>query len=239
MAKKILERLAFKLDAAQVRKYVLHSLGEILFIMIGVLLAMQVGNINDQQKERRLERKILNEIRDNLRQDLVDMETNLQFSKNTYKANSVILTQLENQLPFHDTLQYYYANILGSTTFLVNTSAYENLKNVGFNIISNDSLRISISKLYATRYAYITNFEGNINEKYQLEQMIPMIRSRVKITAFWQKASPVNPAALAEDIEFQELLRMNTSIWSVIIKSYEETIPEVSRLIKAIDEELE
>ena len=48
-------------------KYFQYAIGEIILVMIGILLALQVNNWNEDRKERTSEQKILNEI-------LIDLE---------------------------------------------------------------------------------------------------------------------------------------------------------------------
>ena len=65
-------------------KYLAYAFGEIALVMIGILLALQVNNWNENKKSRAQERVILSSL-------LVDFETNsrnLQNSLNFYK-NSI------------------------------------------------------------------------------------------------------------------------------------------------------
>ena len=52
------------------RKYLVYAIGEILLVVIGILIALQVNNWNEYNKERILEIEILEEIRENLLKDL-------------------------------------------------------------------------------------------------------------------------------------------------------------------------
>ena len=48
------------------RKYLLYAIGEILLVMIGILLALQVNNWNEERKQLSKSHNILLEIKDNL-----------------------------------------------------------------------------------------------------------------------------------------------------------------------------
>uniref|UniRef100_UPI002605531F DUF6090 family protein n=1 Tax=uncultured Eudoraea sp. TaxID=1035614 RepID=UPI002605531F len=48
--------------AGKFSKYLLYAVGEILLVVIGILIALQVNNWNEYKKERIQERKILTEL---------------------------------------------------------------------------------------------------------------------------------------------------------------------------------
>lgn len=47
------------IDSGAIRKYLLYAIGEILLVMIGILLALQVNNWNEAGKERKVEKKAI------------------------------------------------------------------------------------------------------------------------------------------------------------------------------------
>ena len=53
-------------------KYLKYAIGEIVLVVLGILIALQINNWNELNKERANEKIILNEIRDNLKFDLKD-----------------------------------------------------------------------------------------------------------------------------------------------------------------------
>ncbi|HBZ38410.1 MAG TPA: hypothetical protein DEO59_08000, partial [Balneola sp.] len=69
-----------------VRKYLWYALGEILLVMIGILLALQVNNWNENRKEKNYEHRMLTELSVALVNDignfrlLEDMMSNLEES---------------------------------------------------------------------------------------------------------------------------------------------------------------
>lgn len=57
---KLLKRIRKKASSdGKVKKYLLYAIGEILLVMIGILLALQVNNWNQNRKERQKESKAL------------------------------------------------------------------------------------------------------------------------------------------------------------------------------------
>ena len=137
----------------------LYALGEVLLVMIGILLALQVNNWNQEQETRREEKTVLAEILKNLRVDLDDFENNITHLENTTVAARAMIHAFQYQFDYHDSLAYHMYYLTIYPHFSPNVSGYELLNSKGLDIISNDSIRQQISTLYATQYEYIETWE--------------------------------------------------------------------------------
>ena len=58
----------------KVRKYLLYGVGEILLIIIGILIALQIDNWNTERQEEALLQSYLQSIATNMRDDAVELE---------------------------------------------------------------------------------------------------------------------------------------------------------------------
>ncbi len=225
------------MDEGNLKKYLVYAIGEILLVMIGILLALQVNNWNDGRNKLKLEESLLTEMLTNLNQDLSDLEDNLTICKRFLNSNTIVLTQLDEQVPYHDSLEYYYGNLWGNTLFIKNTSAFENLESFGFNIISNDSLRKEITNLYSAKYNYLAQVE-TLDNKYQFDQLQPELRKHVRMDALWNKAYPIDPQKLMKNHEFKEVIRFNITTRQFVINIYNGIKSDIDKLINLIKKEL-
>lgn len=225
------------LEEGKIKRYLIYAIGEILLVMIGILLALQVNNWNDKRIQLKLEKSLLTEMIGNLNQDLSDLEDNLNTCKRFLNSNNVVLTQLDNQVPYHDSMEYHYGNLWGNTLFMKNTSAFENLESLGFNIISNDSLRKEITNLYSGKYNYLAKIES-LDNKYQFDQLQPELRKHIRMDALWNKAYPINPEKLMKNHEFKEVIRFNITTRQFVISIYDVLISDILKLIKLVNNEL-
>ena len=48
------------------KRYLIYAIGEIILVMVGILLALQINNWNENRKERVIERKILTDLREEI-----------------------------------------------------------------------------------------------------------------------------------------------------------------------------
>ena len=68
-------------DSSSARKYVLYAVGEILLVMVGILLALQVNNWNENRRAKLIERNALSEL-------LVEFERNQEQFNLVYNMHS-------------------------------------------------------------------------------------------------------------------------------------------------------
>ena len=234
---KFFRRIRFDLmEKNKTGKYLKYAIGEILLVVIGILIALQINNWNDANNLTQKEHMLLAEMRSNLEDDLKGLQWDINKNEGLLLANEVVLKSLEDGV-YHDSLNVYYGKIKGNTVFLKNTSAFENLQSMGLNIIKNDSLRIKISRLYSMQYDYIRYMEQVRDEKFQYEQIIPLI-SKYLIRDSDTHSHPINPSELAKNNEFKELLKLNATLRSYMIYTYKKIEEMISELIGEIDAEL-
>ena len=68
--RKIRKKMA---DENKPMKYTRYAIGEIVLVVIGILIALQINTWNEERKTRIIETKTLKEIRANLEMDLVEI----------------------------------------------------------------------------------------------------------------------------------------------------------------------
>jgi len=187
-------------------KYLRYAIGEIVLVVIGILIALQINNWHNNNVEKRVEKEILNEILVNLETDIENIEIKKKENDLYLKHNQLVLDHLKNKTPLTDSLKHYYSYLYGFGNFQPMTVAYEDLKSRGLNIIKNKTLRKKIAELYDYQYYYIVDdirqAIGNIETIHQNQ-----INSKLKTEMSYVSAQPVNLIALQNDIQFQETLQ--------------------------------
>ena len=140
-------------------KYLKYAIGEIILVVIGILIALQVNNANEQRKENEFEIKILKEILGSLQTDLEEIRDDIGLMDDLNKACSEIKNYILTQDKPSDTLSYYSAILRVTPHFSPINSGYDLLKSRDIGIIKNDSLRSEISFLYDMLYPYYKTYE--------------------------------------------------------------------------------
>ncbi|WP_026952517.1 DUF6090 family protein [Algoriphagus mannitolivorans] len=223
------------LQQNRVTRYLAYAVGEIFLVVIGILIAIQINNSNESKKLRKKEIILLTQMRDNLKFDQQDLEYNLSGNTARIKSNQIVLDALQENQGFHDSLKFHFGNILGNYQLSENTGAWENLKSVGLDLISSDSLRNSISYLYSTRYVYLENLEKGLDDRYQWDFVYPQVLKNLTIDTLWISCEPTNFQELSQNQEFKEVLKMNILFRGFMQTQYEELHTYVGDLVQKIE----
>lgn len=227
------------LEKHKTAKYFKYAIGEIVLVVIGILIALQLNNWNTDRIARLEELKLLTEMHHNLESDLEDCIWNINKNLELHQSNSAVLRHLEEQTPLHDSLKLHYGNILGTTTQRRNMSTYDHLKSKGIDLISNDSLRRDITALYSERYYYIEKMELQYDNQIQLNQVLPQINEKVIIDNISKTGDPIDLESLQNDNAFKGVLRTNVYVRWFMAYRYKSLRTDIEYLINKIKNELE
>ena len=150
--RKIRQRL---LTENKFSKYLIYAIGEILLVVIGILIALSINDWNQFEKDRVKEKSILLNIKENLKiNDSLINDYVKYHLKNNY-SSQIIIETITNNKPYSDSLDLHFNRarfqIVGSN--YLSYMGYEELKNVGFDIIRNEALKNEILKLFEVTYS--------------------------------------------------------------------------------------
>ena len=135
-------------------KYFKYAIGEIILVVLGILIALQINNWNEEMKNKQLETKILLEIKKGLNKDLSDITYNIEWHESVLRSQDIVVKWLSSNEPHVDSLNVHFSILSAFSVFLSREGPYENLKQVGYSLISNDSLRSQIMNVYEYDYPY-------------------------------------------------------------------------------------
>ena len=138
----------------QASRYFLYALGEIALVVIGILIALQINNWNEWRKDRLQEKIVLTDLRKNIERNSELLEESINRIHMLNVSTEVILSALDEEIPYHDSLQrhFFLALLRGQMYGITSRDGYESFKNAGFDIIQSDSLKTRILYLFEVVY---------------------------------------------------------------------------------------
>ena len=151
--------------------------------------ALTIKNWNEEQKLATQEIKILKELLINLRLDSADHAANAEWYGNASSGARYIVNTLEARTPWNDSMAVHYGWIYLKGIANLNTSAYDNLRTIGFSIISNDSIRIGLTHLHSSYYDRLLKYEKEIAQDQGTYVLLPVLVKRLKMDE-WFHATP-------------------------------------------------
>lgn len=91
--RKIRENL---LDEGKITKYLKYALGEIVLVVIGILIALQINNWNEKQDKLKLQQIIIANLNLELRNNLEHLNTAIEVSEKYIRSSETLLLSMNN-----------------------------------------------------------------------------------------------------------------------------------------------
>ncbi|WP_228850959.1 DUF6090 family protein [Aegicerativicinus sediminis] len=170
--------------------YLKYAIGEIILVMIGILLALQVNNWNENRKMRAFEKEILTLIDQNLSRDsiLLSMERLKCYEGITYTDKLLEQVALAN---YSDTLNVWMGKIISFERFKSQSSAFEVLKSKGFESISDNELRLALISYYDESLFKLYESLNDVLQSFNTD-WIPLIKEEFTDFKWTEYCIPVN-----------------------------------------------
>ena len=152
------------LSEGKTGKYLKYAIGEIILVVIGILIAVQINNWNENQRLKTQELKILLDFRESLDADAIYRSSSTKVYNKARKSMDFLIAYIESHLPYTDSLKYHFGNIAIDWGLSYDFSTYEALKSKDLNLISNAELRSDIISYYRYAENLATNFTNRYSE---------------------------------------------------------------------------
>lgn len=224
---------------------------EIIVVMLGILIAFNLEQWRDTRNNKKREIEILKEFKGALAADLMEMQNNIRMHEYSILSSRMILQVIQDNLPYHDSLDACFAHTHAFTTFSGRVGPIEQLKNTNLAIVSNDRLRLEIISMYDEAYPRIRLVELAIKRDYeQLRDFdrlyfdaydVDRVSTNKNIPPpFWGIMRPLRFTELKTNPEYAALLRARISNQMGLLRGhYKPTEKALSNLIDQIDKEIE
>ena len=221
------------LSEGKTTKYFKYAIGEIILVVIGILIALQINNWNEGRKERNLEKKLLLEYKTELDYNYKSLNFAINAMDKRADRCAILLKFIEEDLLYTDSLSYQYSVLSSSLgKSYISSSAFNAIEEKGFDIIKNDSLKNRITLLHTYHYEKLNDRLANqmINIR---EYGRPIMRHKLKAMGKG-KYIPLNYDELMADVSLWNILRVlqgNYRNLSHVITDTQSEIKEVDALI--------
>ena len=171
------------LSENRIKKYLLYALGEITLVMIGILLAMQVDNWNENRNLAKKEITNLKELQKNLKSDLENqLIPGFEYYQRSMDAYNILQSNFyaaSQSIPEDSIRVLFYAMVI-PWKLAFNTVTFDKLSAMGIDLISNDSIRENISQLYGYKYRIIKDYHDVTVTEFR-EDFVPRLSDHFNV----------------------------------------------------------
>lgn len=194
----------------KLHSYVFYAFGEILLVVVGILLALQIDNWNEDRKNRKVEREILQTLYTNLGQDSLNIREALDNNRKAIKSIDRLFKD-RIYLQYPDSTGPLLGAIMSFERIQPRISGFEVLKSRGLDLIENEQLRLDLSAYYDETLNQILQALGDIEYSFKME-IIPDIRRVVSGFQFKRNVTLKDPETYLSEtstITYYQLFRDN------------------------------
>ena len=156
--RKIRQRL---LTENKFSKYLIYAIGEIILVVIGILIALQINNWNEHKKLKKEYVSDLKAIKENLEKDALTITANL-------KNGNRIVQEFQERLNTGSFIVDGNSILmeLSQPNLLLDDSSYNNAKSKNtLDLIQNDSLKNIFHEYYVRRIGLVEIFSNSLEKK--------------------------------------------------------------------------
>ena len=233
--RKIRKKLA---DDNKPIKYLRYAIGEIVLVVIGILIALQINNWNENKKTEVEEVKLLTNIHVDLQKTLEELESAVEFNKSTIDEIIKIEYYSKNELPYSDELNYSFGVLPYFYASFITNSSYKSLQATGLGILKNDLLKDKIVTMYDVDLENILDYNQDENQS-RSDIVAPFYAKNLRyLDKSVYDAKPNNYKNLIKDAEFLNILSLIKRQRKRGVEKFEHVITPLNNLIDELNTEL-
>lgn len=194
-------------------KYFKYAIGEILLVVIGILIALQINNWNEQKKTVQKEFEVLEAITSDL--DVNIEELNLLMNNEELNLNKILgsiellIDFLESDNSYNDSLRIHFTRSNSYYEVNLKDTAYESLTSIGIDLIQDTKLRSDIGNYFTSVVVRTKNSYTELRDDYY-NYMLHYYRHD-----FIQSFNKEKNRTLASPRNYEELRQKNDYIESL------------------------
>jgi len=189
-----------------------YAIGEIVLVVIGILIALQINNWNEDKKVMKYELKILQELYTTIVNDIEFQKIQIDENKSSVSSAEIIIKSFNESLPYSDSLNFHFKNLLNRRISLVADNAYQNAKQYGLDFMENDSLKQEL----------IWTYERNAKVLDDINERDNLFENNVAIPIFIELFDRVD---FSDDLSRFEIIRSISLLDLTQDSSYKKMFP--------------
>lgn len=217
-------------------KYLTYAIGEIVLVVIGILIALQINNWNTAKKLDAKELVLLSELKSNLETNLENLEKDIITQIKGAKHIDSLLYHLDHRLPYNNSIPVHIIHGEFAPDVILTSSAFETLKSSGLGLIQSDSLRRQIINLFEVSYPWLMQETKRLEDQIWPAVVVPMMQKHLRNIDGY--SIPVDYENLLNDKEFINMWSLRRTMRNSSTNRKREASQKTADVIHMIEIEL-
>ena len=225
-------------------KYLLYAIGEIVLVVIGILIALQINGYNQYLNDRIEEKEILIRFETDLKKDLDQISFDISFNERLIESLKNFINSInENTL----TLEFFIkgSDALSSLGGYDKTLGTYNevISSGNMSLILNNELRDRIIKFYQPSKAFAAD---PVNDHFYQNTILPYVNQSFGYTSEYVSMATQEPnnfepfdlEAVYENREFRSILATKLLLVQAQIKQLDWQKKDIESIVQNIQDEV-
>ena len=214
--------------------YILYASGEIILVVVGILLALQIDTWSENKKTQNELTEIFDEIYEDLVLDSSSISNTLLERQLDSEAQTRVINAIRDDLPFSDQIQSDLGRIMIRRPIPLVSSGFNLLKESSLTSMENRVLRMALIEYYEKDVLEME--EEYQDDKFEFETvLLPYVRLHFKEWEYGQHGIPVDWESLKADHYFISTLRINLNNISSTILIMQDGLKTATNIIEMLD----
>jgi hypothetical protein len=216
-------------------KYFKYAVGEIILVVIGILIALQINNWNEHRKVDGEIVKALTEIRSNLISDSLRIrQTRIKKSEDINIQSTVIYALESRNIPY-DSIEYHLGRVMIVRRIVLVDNGYQLMKKFGLERLKNQELRNELINYYTNSTKRIN--EDTADDDYEfLTVFLPYVRNHFLDWNWSKRGVPADYEQLKSDQYFLTCLKLNIKNEESTLEALQNGARKIQEILPMLDE---
>ncbi|EPR73980.1 hypothetical protein ADIWIN_0940 [Winogradskyella psychrotolerans RS-3] len=233
-------------------KYLLYAIGEITLVVIGILIALQINNWNDNRKQQIQEQKLLVSLKSDFLESKNRLQQTMYMQKNVIRKSSELIKMYEGKIPraSNDSIKnfiVYGAQSWYRAEFL--TGAYDAYISTGnAELLCNNQLRKMLAEYFSIVKLGFEDQDNSMNLLNNMQNISAPVSAHLELTKARKRIgldtlrSPKENMAIdfifKQDAYFGYLMN-RVAVEHLRYTIQEEVLNKISQIVVILNEEIE
>ena len=230
------------LSEGKTGKYLKYAIGEIVLVVIGILIALQINNWNENQKNNEKEISIAKELHIELNENLISVKNQLGLWENRDKKISEVISLIDSEnvkitnREFDSTLIY----VIAFSNFKLKQSKFQRIISLeSFQFKKSPTLindMLSLNDMYVTLMDYYNQNDKNYHQLLQPYLIENYATENFNNIIIGKKAeSKVDYHELLSDLKFANIIHSARGSSAPFVQRIKITIKKMETLKKQLE----
>lgn len=226
-------------------QYLKYAFGEVLLVVVGILLALQINTWSQNKKDSREELLILGKLKSNIQTDTSTINSNIIQIESYLDTLEVIHQEMQDESLVRFSV-YLSRPLFSAVGINLETTTWENLKSTGkLNLIKNAALMDSLQTYY-TQFTNVNKVWTDGFQAYNRGILAPKFFELDDFSFFppteefeLDEIQHLSPKEYGKDVFFRNAVRYRIGALKSIKLIFESDLNRAKKMIKMLNTEIQ